>query len=501
MLARLPLFVVMVWVTALAMIGPAVMALLAEDFEAARAFFFGALLYGIVAGLIALAMGGRRSTNPLRGQLVALFSAYAVLPILLALPFYMSLPRVGFLNAWFEMISSVTTTGATIFDSPSQLPRHLHLWRSLVGWLGGLLIWIAAVAVFAPLVIGGFEVRSSRVTPVRYGQVGLAADPGERLARFTARLAPVYVFLTATLWIGLMIAGQDPFVALCHAMAVLATSGISPTGGFVSAGAGYVAEIMILIFFVFALSRLTFSRGLTGEDREPLWRDPELRFAAAIIGTVPLILFLRHWFAVPDDGTAVEGMLRGLAALWGALFTVASFLTTTGFESRAWLEAADWAGLSTPGLMLVGMAIIGGGIATTAGGVKLLRIHALYLHGRREVERLVHPSSVGGSGPEVRRIRREGAQIAWVFFMLFALSIALFMVLVALTGVQFENAMVLTVSALSNTGPLARVAAETPISFAGIPGAAKAILAAAMVLGRLEALAVIALLNPEFWRR
>ncbi len=501
MLSRLPLFVVLVWVAALAMLAPALMALMAEEFRAARAFFFGTLLYSIVAGLIALAMGGRRSANPLRGQLIALFAVYSVLPVMLALPFYLSLPRVGFLNAWFEMISAITTTGATIFDSPGQLPQYLHLWRALVGWLGGLLIWIAAVAVFAPLVIGGFEVRSSANAGVRFAQEGATADPGDRLARFAARLAPIYVFLTASLWVGLMIAGEDPFVALCHAMAVLATSGISPVDGVAGADAGFLGEGLILIFFVFAISRLTFSRGLTGEDKEPLWRDPEIRFAMVLIIVVPAILFARHWIGGAGLGNLEGGFVDGLAALWGTLFTVVSFLTTTGFESRAWGGVADWSGLTTPGLLLLGLAIIGGGIATTAGGVKLLRIYALYLHGRREVERLVHPSSVGGRGPEVRRIRREGAQIAWVFFMLFAMSIALVMVLLALTGVQFEVAMVLTVSALSNTGPLAEVAAEVPIYYAGIPDVAKMILAAAMVLGRLEALAIIALLNPEFWRK
>jgi trk system potassium uptake protein TrkH len=144
---------------------------------------------------------------------------------------------------------------------------------------------------------------------------------------------------------------------------------------------------------------------------------------------------------------------------------------------------------------------MGGGVATTAGGVKLLRIYALWRHGQREIELLVHPSSVGGSGAAARQIRRQGAQIAWIFFMIFALSIAVVMLLLALTGVQFETAMVLAVAALSTTGPLAAVGAETPISYAGLPEAAKAVLAIAMVLGRLEALALIALLNPEFWRR
>ena len=109
--------------------------------------------------------------------------------------------------------------------------------------------------------------------------------------------------------------------------------------------------------------------------------------------------------------------------------------------------------------------------------------------------------SIGGGGKDARRIRKQGAYISWVFFMLFALSIAAVMVMLSLTGVQFETAIVLSVSALSTTGPLASVAAETPIAYSGIPDAAKVILAGAMILGRLETLAIIALFNPEIWQR
>jgi trk system potassium uptake protein TrkH len=146
------------------------------------------------------------------------------------------------------------------------------------------------------------------------------------------------------------------------------------------------------------------------------------------------------------------------------------------------------------------MAVMGGGVATTAGGVKLLRVYALYKHGLREMDRLVHPSSVGGQGQMARRMRREGASIAWVFFMIFALSIAVVMTGLAAAGLGFEGAVILSVSALSTTGPVALIAGGEPISYAALPDAAKLIIAAAMVLGRLETLAIIALLNPDFWR-
>lgn len=333
-----------------------------------------------------------------------------------------------------------------------------------------------------------------------FTQISQIADPSVRLVRYTLALTPIYAGLTFVLWVCLVVAGEFPYVALCHAMSTLSTSGITPIGGLYFAASRFWGELLIFCFFVFALSRLTFSRGLIGEADQGLRRDPEFRTAIVLIAGVTGLLFLRHFIGA-TEAASQNAVVAGGQALWGTLFTVTSFLTTTGFESYYWGGARDWSGLDTPGLFLIGMALMGGGVATTAGGVKLLRIYALYRHGEREQERLLHPSSVGGGGREARRIRRQGAYISWVFFMLFAVSIAVVMVLLSLTGVQFETSIVLAVSALSTTGPLAAVAAEAPISYSGIPDPAKVILAAAMVLGRLETLAIIALFNPEIWRR
>ena len=144
--------------------------------------------------------------------------------------------------------------------------------------------------------------------------------------------------------------------------------------------------------------------------------------------------------------------------------------------------------------------MIGGGVATTAGGVKLLRVFALYLNGRREIERLVHPSSVGNARAVSRRIRRHGAFVAWVFFMLFAISLAAITVILGGFGVRFDAAIVLATSALSTTGPLTDVALEAPIVLVELNAGAKLVYGAAMVLGRLETLAIIALLSPNLWR-
>ncbi|RDC73094.1 TrkH family potassium uptake protein [Rhodovulum sp. 12E13] len=499
--ADLPLFVVLMWAFALAMLVPAAHGAAVGDRAQAAVFLRWGAGFLLLAVLIGIATAYREARQPARARLLTLVAAFTVLPVMLAAPFHEAVGTTSYLNAWFEMLSALTTTGATLFE-PERLSSTVHLWRAIVGWLGGYLILLAAVAILAPMNLGGYEVLSTAPAgaPERIDRPGQAAERRDRVVRHALRLAPVYGGLTLVLWLGLVVVGERPFVAACHAMAVMATSGISPVGGLEHGTAGVGGEALILVFFVFALTRVAISP-MAGEGRlAQLSRDPELRIALALLVLVPSVLFLRHWLGAWE--VAMVADLRGaLGALWGAAFTTWSFLSTTGFLSSEWDTAQAWSGLGTTGLILLGLGLIGGGAATTAGGVKLLRVYALYLHGAREMDRLSHPSSVGGAGPAARRLRREGAHIAWVFFMLFALSLTAVSVTLAATGVPFDEAMVLTVAALSNTGPIAGVVLDAPASFVALDTAAKAVLAAAMVLGRLETLAIIALANPAFWRR
>jgi len=498
----LPLLVILMGFGAGAMYIPAIYAYIDDDLHVARVFLYGGTLSLILTAMIGIAATPGKSSNLARSHLLALLGAFTVLPLMLAVPFYEGLRTTSFLNAYFEMVSSLTTTGATLFE-PNRLPDALHLWRALVGWMGGFLVWVMAIAVLAPLNLGGFEVTKNAVSGTgntQFSQITNTANASQRLVRYTAMLFPVYAGLTLVLWIALLLAGDTPLVAVSHAMSTLATSGISPIGGVNTAGgSGIAGEAIIFVFLFFAISRLMFSRDRPLRGLLLLRHDPEFRLGGFLILVIPVLLFLRHWFGAFDADAELD-LFTAFRALWGAMFTVLSFLTTTGFESADWADTRSWSGLRTLGLIIMGLAIIGGGVATTAGGVKLMRVYALYKHGTREMERLLHPSSVGGAGAHARHIRRYGAQMSWIFFMLFSLSVALVMLALSLTGQNFENAMVFTIAALSTTGPLANVATETPLLYTELGSAAKGILAAAMVLGRLETLAIIALLNPALWR-
>lgn len=495
---RIPVLVQLLGIVAAAMLLPALMALVERDFATARAFAYGAALVGFFCLLLSLTTRREIATEDSpSGQILSLLAVYALLPAAMALPLAQAV-GVGFGAAWFEMVSATTTTGGTLLDQGQFVPRAVHFWRVLAGWMGGFFAWVMAVAVLAPMNLGGFEVRAPRDlarSARNYTELSRLSGPAARLARHAEKLLPIYAGLTGALFVLLLIAGDDEFVALCHAMSVMASSGISPVGGLTGASSGMLGEAFILLFFAFALARSCFTPTILGPNRVGPRRDPELHFGLALLFGAFVVLFGHHWLGQGGDGG------NGVAAAWGLFFTLASFLSTTGFESDSWLLATFWSGLKTPGLALVGLAMIGGGVATTAGGVKLMRVYVLGQHLRSELDQMISPSTMRPRGPQAIPGHPQGAYIAWVLFMLFALNLALVMLLLAITGLPFEEAFLLALAALSNCGPLAGAAAEMPLSFADASGFGQTVLAAAMVAGRLEALALIALINREFWSR
>lgn len=144
-LMRLPLSLLIWGVFSLSMFLPAIYALVRDNHPASRSFFYSGLLGLICVILIALALGQRKPRYGTLGQLLSLFFAFAILPVYLAVPLHDALKTTSFLNAYFDMVSAITTTGADLFGDPARLSPPLHLWRALVGWLGGMMMWIGRI--------------------------------------------------------------------------------------------------------------------------------------------------------------------------------------------------------------------------------------------------------------------------------------------------------------------------------------------------------------------
>ncbi|WP_333829469.1 potassium transporter TrkG [Pararhodobacter sp.] len=494
--AQVPVLVVMVAATALLMLVPSVQAFAQRDAPVGRAFLYSALVFILLSGLLAIATSRPLRANPMRGLFPMLAAIYLVLPAIMAVPLVEVL-GIRFTDAWFEMISSFTTTGATLIDTPRRVPEAVHLWRAMAGWFGGLFVLVSATALLAPLGLGGFELIRPRA------EVGLVhADPaqghGPRLIAHGRVILPWYAGLTLALWLLQVLLGVPGYRALIHAMSTLSTSGILPRETL--GGVGFLAELSIFLFLILGLSRGLLPNPASRSHmlRRPTI-GPEMMVGAIIVGVVTAIVASRHWMGAFEVAEGENLPALGRAA-WGAAFTGLSFLTTTGFVSQDWIAMRLWSGLAPPGLVLMGLAIVGGGIATTAGGVKLLRVYALARMGRLEMEHMIYPSMIDGGGERERFLVTDGARAAWLFAMVFALSVAVLVAVLMLLGMGFETGLIFTFAAITTTGPLVQVAGDLPLHWSLLSDPAKGVLAVGMILGRLEILALLALLMAQFAR-
>jgi trk system potassium uptake protein TrkH len=488
----LPLLVILMGLSSLVMYVPAAHGLIAGPMWVARPFFYGGTILLVCSAMLGIATANYQPRDVAKSQLFALVGAFFILPPMLALPFHQAMPHLAFKDILFDMVSALTTTGFDTFKFEAKMPDTIQLWRALVGWFGGLLILVGAGGILVPLGIGGAEVMSSKTAARQVHQ----HDATKRIIRGLFAILPLYGGATLVLWLLLIIAGEQELTAFCHALSTLSTSGISPVGGMNGSEAPFASEFFILCAFMLTLTRRSYGASTFLGREGPIYQDPELRLAVFIVLFICATIFLRHFIAAPTS----TGIFRGLEAFWGLLFTSVSFLTTTGFVSVNWNLAGAWSGLGDTALILVGLCLIGGGVCTTTGGIKLLRAAALIAQVSRELDRIIVPNSVGGSGKEVRQLRREGAHLAWVYVMLVAATMVVVLLALALININFHLSVLLAISAFTNTGPLLNLTTEMPVILTGLPLPEQGLLAFAMILGRLEVLALIALLIPQAWR-
>lgn len=251
---RYPPLVILTLIACAMMQIPMLYALVADDLPTARAFFYHGAFFAVLACMVGIAVAGRRRLDT-RYALVRLLAAYLVLPIVLAAPVAHLVAPITFSQAWFEMLSCLTTTGATLL--PAEVPDAVHLWRALVAWMGGFLVLVVATAILEPLQLGGFEIETAMARGVarRRPSLGGSGEAGARIVHHVRTIFPAYGIFTLTLAIGLLLAGDPALVAICHAMAVLSTSAVSPLPTLGEAPSGYPGEGLIFVFLFLAISR------------------------------------------------------------------------------------------------------------------------------------------------------------------------------------------------------------------------------------------------------
>ena len=451
-------------------------------------------LYALVLGLFSLtfiwlAVKNNPRLSKRHADLWSLLAFFIVFPIALAVPFQESLDTGKIIDAYLDLVSVITTTGLKVYPD-SHLPVTLVVWRVCLGWICGFLMWVFAWSIFAPLNLGGFELletKGDQKTIFRKGLIDRGRLPSEKFWREAVRLAPIYIGITVFCSIALLISTREPGFAVLRAMSTVATFGISLPG---EGARGYTGELILAIVMMFALSRATFSGQFSKKNYFEILLDREFRLGLTIFFCSTIIiccLTLKTEFELSQF----------VKVLWGACFTSISFLTTTGLVSE--FLPSDFIIFIKANLVLSALAMFGGGVATTAGGIKLLRIYILSIHCKSEVHHLLSPARVITGQSDVKVKNYNNAILACVFFMVFILSFALMTLGLTLTGNSVNEAATLTLGTITNTGPIIDQFMANSVPIIEFEFLAKIILVVSMVLGRIEVLALLALLNPDIY--
>ena len=437
----------------------------------------GVTMFVGVAMALTSRAGGTSFT--VRQAFVMTTLSWIAITVFAALPFAFSELDMSFTDAFFEAMSGITTTGSTVITGLDSAPPGILLWRALLQWLGGIGIIVMAIAVMPMLRVGGMQLfrveaseQSEKVMP--------------RAAQIATAIGAIYLGLTV-LWAGAYWwAGMDGFEAIVHSMTTIATGGFSTSdaslGHFASVSIDAIATVGMLVG---GLPFLLYLRTAQGDFRV-LFRDTQVRSFITIVAVV--VVFSAAWLWL-DNG------FDPFQALRYAAFNVASVITGTGYSTANY---GLWGSFAVP--IFFFLMFIGGCAGSTTCGIKVFRFQVLYAAAHTQIHHLLQPHGVFIPYYNRRPIPDDVIISVLSFFFVFGLSFAVLAMGLGILGLDFLTAVSSAATAISNVGPGLGPVVGPGGTFQSLPDAAKWLLSAGMLLGRLELFTVIVLFTRSFWR-
>ena len=457
------------------MVATAMVSLILTDADSAVSLSIAAITTGLLGGIFVLATANTPARESNLDALVFLVLFWAVVPILGALPYLFLGVTESMTVAWFESVSAITTTGASTLV-PEEVPRAILVWRSLLQWLGGVIVATFAVVILASLNLMGTGVHRSMLFTLRKGEFFY------RLIGIGRVVAGLYGLIAAIGFIVMAAMGADVFDAFCLALSGTATGGLStrsiPLAEFLPLGSSIALALVCLAGAVSIAAHWDLFR---------LRSLPEIR----------------HFFRNVET-RALVGITAGLT-LVGFAYTGFRHFTTVGLEAAFLASSAGYdynvIGLELlPPAILITVALVGGSALSTAGGLKLIRLLLLFRHMRVDIERLTHPSRVKPVRFRGRIIQDSAFLSVWMYFFGYTLVFGIGTVVLGITGLPYDVAVPAAAGSLSNVGPLleANMVLQDWQDFTPLQLSASAVL---MLVGRVEVLAILAMISPKLWIR
>ena len=393
-----------------------------------------------------------------------------------SIPFILS--GMTFIDSFFESMSGITTTGATVIPNLSVLPESLLLYRQLLQWMGGMGLIVLAIAVMPLLGIGGGQLYKTEIPGAMNDQ---KLTP--RIKETAQALWLIYLLLTIFCSVFYFFAGMNAFDAISHSLSTVSIGGFSTYNNSIGHFDNGLIETVCIIFML--LSALSFTlHYFAFYMKKPLkyLHDPELRFFISIMACIFLLSILINYFSNYEQASIRE-----------LLFHSVSIVTTTGFsigDTNQWNPSIGF-------LFLIG-AFIGACSGSVGGGIKSWRVLIMINYAYINLKKMIHPNAVISLKIGAKNVENDVAASVWGFFSIYVLSFIILLLGLVVTGLDFQSAFSAIGACLNNLGPGLGDVAQT---YASVTATGKAILSFAMILGRLEIFTLLVLFMPIFWQK
>ncbi len=421
---------------------------------------------------------GRANLN-VRQAFVLTSLSWIVLTVFAALPFAFSQLDMSPTDAFFEAMSGITTTGATVIANLDDAPQGLLLWRALLQWLGGIGIIVMALAVLPLLRVGGMQL-------FRMESSDQSEKAMPRAAQVATAIGIIYLALTV-IWAGaLWFAGLSGFDAITHAMTTIATGGFSTHDASIAHfNSATVDTIITLGMFMGSLPFLLYLSAVRGSPGA-LFRDSQVQWFVTVLAVV--IVLVAGWLWMGSG-------LSPLQAIQLSSFNVVSIMTGTGYATAGF---DTWGSFAVPIFFFI--MFIGGCAGSTTCGIKVFRFQVLYAAAKTQFENLAQPHGVFIPYYNRNPISDEVIMSVLSFFFVFGVTFAVLAMGLALLGLDFLTSISGAASAIANVGPGLGPIIGPEGNYVSLPNAAKWLLSSGMLLGRLELFTVMVLFTRAFWR-
>jgi len=448
--------------------------------EKNNTFLLSALVTAFIGTLLVLTNLEENKKLNLQQAFLLTTLSWLGIAIFGCLPFLLSNLNLSFVDAFFESMSGITTTGSTIITNLDDAPKSILIWRAILQWLGGIGVIVMAITILPLLNIGGmqlFRMESSDTTE--------KILPKTR--EITLIISIIYLALTFTCGISYWAVGMNIFDSIAHSMTTIATGGFSTYSGSIGHFQNPRIEIIAIIFIVLGsipfIAYLKFVKG----DKKIFLKDAQIKGLIYILIISILLMFL--YLMLSNKEYSFSENLRI------STFNVVSVLSGTGYVTA---DFSSWGNF--PLIFFLFLMFIGGCAGSTTCGIKIFRFQILGHFIINQIKKLVYPHGVFSIKYNNEKINDTFIYSIITFIFLYFFIFFILAALLSVNGLDFITAISGSASAIANVGPgLGNVIGPNG-NFSDLPNFSKLSLSLGMLLGRLELFAVLVLFFPSFWK-